>query len=65
MTVEFCLPTCSEMFEANRWHSDPLYQASMAVVGEEHVFLGDIAHLEQGDKYSKVKKFLMMVGLLY
>ena len=52
------------MFEANRWHSDPLYQAPMAIVGDEHVFLGDIVHLQQGDRYAKVRKFLTMVRQL-
>ena len=52
------------MFEANRWHSDPLYQAPMAIVGEEHVFLGNIVHLQQENRYAKVRKFLTMVRLL-
>ena len=54
---------CSEMFEANRWHSNPLYHAPMAIVRGEHVFLGDIVYLEQEEKYAKVKKFLNKVRL--
>ena len=51
----------SEMFEANRWHSDPKYFSPMALIDGSQVFTGDIVTLKDSTSYAKIVKFMTEV----
>ena len=53
----------SEMFEAQRWNTDPKYFSPMAILNSSHIFVGDIVCLKGGQTLAKVIKFTTEVGI--
>ena len=57
----------SEVYEAKRWHDDPLYQAPMIVTDDgSQLFVGDIVEVLDDDmshvrSHAKVIKFMTKV----
>ena len=56
---------CSELYEAKRWHDNPLYQAPMIVTDDgSQLFVGDIVEVLNDDvsSHAKVIKFMTKVN---
>lgn len=50
---------CSEIYHADKWHTDETYLAPMMVHPEtgEHIYVGDIVVLKEDNSIGKVMKF--------
>ena len=60
---------CSEIYEADRWHTDSTYHTPMASCDCGSVFIGDVVTCDGVDDYAviyaKVARFIKVVGMNY
>ena len=51
----------SEIYEAKRWHDDPIYHTPMIIQQEKQIFIGDIVTTGSPETFAKVVMFLKEV----
>ena len=51
----------SEIYEAKRWHEDPIYHTPMIHYRSKQFFIGDIVTVGSAETFAKVMMFLREV----